>query len=58
MSPALTQILQQAELRSRDDVLRLVKHFELLADRPKHFSVGHRFEEIQAFDMESLGEGN
>ena len=55
MSPALTQILQQAELLSRDDVLRLVKHLEWLADRPEPLNrVGHQLEDVQAFRDEIL----
>lgn len=55
MSPALAQILQQAELLSRDDIRRLVKHFEWLADRPDPLNhVGHQLEDVRGFRDEIL----
>jgi len=55
MGTALEQILQQAESLSRDEVLRLVKHLEWLADRPEPLNrVGPRLEDVRAFREEIL----
>jgi len=55
MSAVLEQILEQAESLSRDEVLRLVKHLEWLADRPEPLNrVGHRLEDVRAFREEIL----
>ena len=55
MTTALEQILEQAEALSRDDILRLVKHLEWLADRPEPMNrVGHRLEEVRSLRTEIL----
>ncbi len=55
MGAALEQILQQAESLSRDDILRLVKHLEWLADWPTPQNrVGYRLEDVLAFRDEIL----
>ena len=52
---ALEQILEHAEDLSRDEILRLVKHLEWLADRPEPVNrVGCRLEEVRALRAEIL----
>ncbi|NJM58800.1 MAG: hypothetical protein HC857_17240 [Synechococcales cyanobacterium RU_4_20] len=55
MRSALGNILRQAEALSRDDALRLVKHFEWLANRPSPQNfVGSHLEDVRAFRNEIL----